>query len=175
MEFKNLSTKQLITYISDDHLKTSHGEIEVFRATLKWFEANQSTAGAVYSSSDLADLMKFIRFALIPSDLLLDEVLKNILISENPQVMEMVTEALRFHNKLFSQPLQEGNQYQPRGEQMLDVILSTVRNTGLSLRVNETEMFMIRGTGSRPFHTYYSEHALPMKFIPGSLSVVTAE
>ena len=112
VEFKNLSMKQLITYISDDHLKTSHGEIEVFRATLKWFEANQSTGGAVYSSSDLADLMKFIRFALIPSHLLLDEVLKNILISENPQVMEMVTEALRFHNKLFSQPLQEGNQYQ---------------------------------------------------------------
>ena len=56
---------------------------------------------------------------------------------------------------------------------MLAVILSTVRNTGPSLRVNETEMFMIRGTGSRPFHTYYSEHALPMKFIPGSLSVVT--
>ena len=40
-EFTNLSKPQLSNYISDDRLKTTHGEIEVFRATLKWFQANR--------------------------------------------------------------------------------------------------------------------------------------
>ena len=116
-EFNTLSKEQLATYISGDRLKTSHGEIEVYRATLKWFKANRSEDGAVGDSSDLADLMKHIRFPLIPTDLLLDEIQTCRLISENSQVMKMVAEALRFQSaeNLYSQPLKEEKQFQPKG------------------------------------------------------------
>ena len=97
-------------------MKTSDGEIDVFRATLKWFETNRNTTGVGFESSDLADLMQHVRFPLIASDLLLGEILTCSLISENPQVMKMVTEALQFHStdKVFLQPLQEGKQFQPQ-------------------------------------------------------------
>ena len=42
IEFKNISKQQLCSYLSNDQLKAGTGEIEVFRATLEWFEANRS-------------------------------------------------------------------------------------------------------------------------------------
>ena len=38
-EFTDISKEQLLTYLSDDRLNVRNGEIEVFRAALKWFEA----------------------------------------------------------------------------------------------------------------------------------------
>ena len=175
MEFKNISKKQLCTYISEDRLKTSHGEIDVFRATLKWFEANRNTTGAWCNSSDLADLMQHVRFPLIASDLLLGEILTCRLISENPQLMRMVTEALQFHSddNIFLQPLKEGKQFKPRGEKMLALINSTFKLVGQSLTINETKLHLIRGTGNRSFNTHYFEQAIPTTLIPRSLSVAT--
>ena len=169
MEFTYLSKEQLCTYVSDDHLKTAHGEIEVFRATLKWFEANRSANTGV-----LAELMQHVRFPLIPSDLLLDEVLTNGLISENSQVMMMVREALRFHSteNLYSQPLKEGKHFQPRGEQNLVLIQNVSRNTESDM-VRETRMHMLNTAGDEPFRTQISEHVLPRRLYRGSTFVVT--
>ena len=129
--FTNISKEQLCTYLSEESLKTSNGEIDVFRATLKWFEANQGAHTSDYSS-DLADLMQYVRFPLISTDLLLDEVQTCQLISENSKVMRMVAEALRFQSagNIYSQPLKEGKLFQPRGEQKLALIRSTSRNAG---------------------------------------------
>ena len=169
MEFTNLSKEQRCTYISDDRLKTSHGEIEVFRATLKWFEANRGANTGVP-----VELMQHVRFPLIPSNILLDEVLTNGLISENPQVMRMVKEALRFHSteNLYSQPLKEGKHFQQRGERNLLLIQNVSRNTE-SGWVRETKMHMLNTTGDEPFRTQSSEQVLPRRLYNDSTFVVT--
>ena len=56
VEFARLSKEQLCSYLSDDHLKARSGEIEVYRATLKWYEANCS-ADIGDGSCFLAELM----------------------------------------------------------------------------------------------------------------------
>ena len=174
-EFTNLSKQKLCCYLSDDQLKVNHGEIEVFRTALKWFEANRSVEGTSDNSTDVVDLMQHVRFPLIPGNILLDEVLTNKLISENTQVMRMVREGLWFHSNdnIFLQPLQEGKQFQPRGEEMLALVRSTGRRTGQSYTVGKTELHMIRGTDSMPFHARYSHQVLPMKLLLGSVSLVT--
>ena len=168
-EFTNLSKQKLCWYLSDDQLNVRNGEIEVFRTVLKWFEANRNVDGTGDSSNYLNNLMQHVRFPLIPMDLLLDEVQTNGLISENQQMMRMAKEALRFHSSdnMFLQPLQEGKQFQPRGEKMLVYVYSAASCTG------QAKLFVIRGTNSRPFHAQFSEQALPVKFLPLSLSVVT--
>ena len=175
-EFTNLSKQKLCSYLSVDQVKVHHGEIEVFRAILKWLEAKRSVEGAADNSTDLVDLVQHVRFPLIPSDLLLDEVLTNGWISQNPQVMRMVRKGLWFHSNdnIFLQPLQEGKQFQPRGEEMLALIKSIGRRTGQqSISIDETELHMIRGTDGMPFHAQYSQQALPMKLFPGIVSLVT--
>ena len=74
-EFTKLSREKLCSYLSDDQLKVHKGEKEVFRATLKWYQANQND-----NTDVLAELMQHVRFPLIPSDLLVDEILTNLLL-----------------------------------------------------------------------------------------------
>ena len=152
-EFTDISKEQLLTYLSDDRLNVRNGEIDVFMATIKWFEANQTEEAAGADSSDLADLMQHVRFPQIPSDTLLDEIITCKLISENPDVMTMVTEALKFHtpDRVFLQPLQEGKQFQPRGEQMLALIHSTGPLAIQSSTVGETKLHMLNKSDHNPF------------------------
>ena len=174
IEFKNITKQQLCSYLSNDQLKAGSGEIEVFRATLEWFEANRSAKEAG-DETDLADLMQYVRFPLIPSYSLLNEIMTSQIISKNPEVMRMVSGALLFHSndKVFLQPLQEGKYFQPRGEQMLALIHSTSRRAGQSYTTDDTKLHMIRGTGDNPFHTEVSQQVLPMTLHPLSLCVVT--
>ena len=176
-EFTNVSIQKLCSYLSDDQLKAHNGEIEVFRATLKWFVANRSVERGGDNSTDLVDLMQHVRFPLIPSDILLHEVLTNSLISENPQVMMMVTEALRFHSNdnIFLQPLQEGKRFQPRGEEMLALIKCTSKRTvgQQYLSIDETKIHMVKGTDTTPFHSKFYDQALTVKLMPGSISSMT--
>ena len=174
VEFTSITKEQLCSYLSDNQLKAGNGEIEVFRASLRWIKAN----GTKRFSGDctyLAQLMQYVRFPLIPSDLLLDKVLTNSLISENPQMKGMVEEALKFHNddNTFLQPLQEGKQFQPRGEQMLALIQSTGRCENHSLEVDKTKLHLIRGTGDAPFHSQFFEQELPITLCPHSLALAT--
>ena len=163
-EFTNLSKEQLCYYISDDRLKTPHGEMEVYRATIKWFEANRSAEGTGDDSSDLADLMQHVRFPLIQSDLILEEIQHFRLISENPPVSKMVTEALQFHTKLFVQPLREGKQFQPRGDKILALIQSTEV---------QTKMHMISVKGSKRFVNQLTEQEIDVNLKPSSICLLT--
>ena len=174
-KFTDISKEQLCTYLSDDRLKTSNGEIDVYRATLKWFEAYRSVKGSDKDSSDLADLMQYVRFPLIPNDTLSDEILTNGLILNNAQVMKMIREALQFHSNdnVFLQPLQEGKQLKPRGEKMLALIDSTYKLEGQCFTAVKTKLHMIKEMGDKPFQTQFSEQALAVALRPGSLYVVT--
>ena len=172
-KFADISKEQLCNYLSDDRLKTSHGEIDVYRATLKWFEANQIVKGSDKDSSDLADLMQHVRFPLIPNDTLLEEVLNNGLILNNAQVMNMVKEAIQFHGNLFAQPLQEGKQFKPRGQKMLALIKSLGRYEGPSITAIKTKLYMINGTDSKPFQTQFTEQVVTVGLCPTSLSLIS--
>ena len=173
VEFKNLSKELLCTYLSKNKLKTSHGEIVVYRAALRWYEANYSTKNNDHSSG-LAGLMQHVRFPLIPSKLLLDEILTCPLITANSEVMRMVTEALQFQSNddIFLQPLQKGKQFQPRGEKMLALIQSTFKCEGQSFTSVKTKLYMIKEFDGKPFQTQFSEQALAIALCPGSLSLV---
>ena len=177
-EYKNLSKEQLCNYLSEDLLKTCNGEIDVYRATLKWFEANRGDKGSDKDSPDLVDLMQHVRFPLIPNDTLLEEVLTNGLILSNAKMINMVREAIQFHGNLFAQPLQEGKQFQARVEEMLALVYSKGRRVEQSYEIDETKLHMIRVTGSRPFQNEFSEQEFPiapfpMTVLPRSLSVLT--
>ena len=175
-KFLDISREQFCSYISDDRLRASKGEIEVYKATLRWFEANQS-ADAKFDedSSDLVDLMSNVRFPLISIDSLLDEVLGSQLVYENSRIMKMVTEALRFHSNdyIYSQALQEGKQFQPRGEQKLVLIPCGTRDAGYSVKEKDTKLHMFNITDTDPFPSLYSTHSLPMAFVFRSVSVTT--
>ena len=88
--------------------------------------------------------------------------------------MRMVTDALKFHSveNLYSQPLKEGKQFQPRGELRLVVVSTTQRNTGPN-EIREAMMHMLNTTGDETFHTLISEQVLPRAFYSRSISVVT--
>ena len=146
----------------------------MYRAALKWYEANYSAKTGDYSA-DLADLMQHVRFPLIPSNLLLNEILTCRSISENPQVMRMVTEALQFQSNenIFLQPLQKGKQFQPRGEKMLALIQSTFRCEGQSFTTVKTKLHIIKEMDGKPFQTQFSEQALAIAMCHGSISLVT--
>ena len=136
--------------------------------------ANQSVDTKIdEDSTDLADLLKHVRFPLIPSDTLLDEVLSSRLIYENSRIMKMVREALRFHSndKLFSQPLQESRQFHPRGEQKLVLIPCGTRDAGYSVKERDTKLHMFNITDTDPFPSLYTTHSLPMAFVFRSISV----
>ena len=169
--FENLSKEKLSTYMSEECLKTEKGEIEVFRAALKWYEASRNEG----DSSDLVDLMQHIRFPLIPSNLLLNEILACRLISENPEVMKMATEALQFQSSdnIFLQPLPEGKQFRPRGEKMLALIDSKYKLEGQRFVEVETKLRMIKDFDNRSFQTQFSKQPLTTAFHPGGIYVVT--
>ena len=172
--FLDISRAQFCSYISDDRLRARNGEIQVYKATLRWFEANQCADTKIDEDSfDLADLMKHVRFPLISSDSLLDEVLSSRLIYENSRIMKMVREALRFHSndKLFSQPLQEGRQFHPRGEQKLVLIPCGTRDAGYSVKEKDTKLHLFNISDTDPFPSLYTTHSLPMAFVFRSISV----
>ena len=174
-KFTDISKEQLCNYLSDDRLKTCNGEIDVYRATLKWFETNGSVKGSDKDSSDLADLVQHVRFPLISNGTLSEEILNNELILSNAQVKKMIREALQFqsNDNVFLQPLQEGKRFEPRGEKMLALIKSLRRYEGQSITGVKTKLHMINGTDSKPFQTQFSEQALTVALCPSSISVIT--
>ena len=174
-KFTDISKEQLCNYLSDDQLKTSHGEMEVYRATVKWFEANRSAKGSDKDSSDLVDLVQHVRFPMIPNENLSDEILTNELILNNAEVMKMIREALQFlsNDNIFLQPLQEGKQFEPRGKKMLALIQSTFRCEGQSMTAVKTKLHMFNFTESKPFQTQFCEETLTVALCPSSLSVIS--
>ena len=102
-EFCKLPQDKLARYLADDLLKVSNGEIEVFRAVVKWLEHN-----AIGDLETRTKLLKLVRFPLISAYILLDEVLQASLIEENRECKKLVTEALRFYTNVYTQQLQKG-------------------------------------------------------------------
>ena len=103
--------KDFVCYFLGNNLLKAQEEIDVFRGAKSWIEEDESRIGF------LRCLMECVRFPLIPSDLLKDEVLGWHKLYKEPQCAGMVTEALCFHGEPLSQPLYKGKQFIARGIQ----------------------------------------------------------
>ena len=124
--FKELCMDKVCQYMSNDKLRLPNGEIEVYRTAMRWLEHNVETVNSKDNVSSVEpkygscfEILQFVRFPCIPSDLLIDEVLDNPIINRNEPCKQLVKEALRFHSNTFAQPLMDGPQFRPRGEEKL--------------------------------------------------------
>ena len=124
-------------------------------------------------SVDMGEIMKHVKFPRIPSDLLIDEVLP--LVYTNKQSRTLVTEALRFHSHVFTQPLQTGHQYNPRGEYRLLLIPSGIKLklNGYTVKDKDTQLYFLSATNEMPFSRLMSARAYPFPFALRSMTMVT--
>ena len=184
-DFSKISREALCKYMSSDALKVPNGEIEVFKAAVGWLENNltKEATEAQYAepdeesmqateSIDITDVIKHVRFPLIPADILLDEALQVPFIYENKPCRNLVTEALRFHSHPFTQPLQDGQQYQPRGEQKLVIIPCGTRHNGYVVQETETQLHVLDITQGEDSVVEDDARDLPISFAFRSMAVV---
>ena len=108
--FLDLSRKSICRYLSDDELMINGQELEVFKYAKQWLEAEPSR------SEETLAVMQNVRFPRLSVDTLMDKVLKDPIIDNNTGCRNLVLEALRYHTNFYTQPLQNGYQYKPRGE-----------------------------------------------------------
>ena len=169
-EFNKLTLEKLTRYLEDDLLKVSNGEIEVFRAVVRWLEQND-----LGDLETLTELIKLVRFPQIPADVLIDEVLQVPVIEDNRECRKLVIEALRFHTNVHAQPLQEDLSCRPRGHKNLLIITNGTREQGsYAVQQHEIELHVMElpreGT---PLCSEIMFNKVPLSFAYRSLGVVT--
>ena len=120
--FLELSRESICRYLSDDELTINGQELEVFECAKRWLEAEPNT------SEETLTVMQNVRFPRFSVDTLMDMVLKDPIIDSNIGCRNLVLEALRYHTNIYTQPLQNGYQYKPRGELGLLLITPGRRN-----------------------------------------------
>ena len=135
-EFHRLPKDVVCFFLSSDFLKLSRGEIQVFRAARSWIEEGESRIGFI------RDLMKCVRFPMIPNELLKEEVLGWHKLYKEPGCASMVTEALYYHAEKYSQPLYTGKQFSTRGMPGIAVIHAGFRGEGFSVETTSTDVFL---------------------------------
>ena len=184
-DFCKISRDTLCKYISDDRLKVLEGEIVAFRAATIWLEHNLTAQKDLEteftvpdeesedSTDDIMEVMSHVRFPHIPADVLIDEVMQVPLVYENRACRNLVTEALRFHSHPFTQPLQTGPQYRPRGEQRLILVSCGTRHNGYVVQETETGLHILNISDEESTVTEDSVTDFPLSFAFRSMSVVT--
>ena len=132
---------------------------------VKWLEISETPG-------DIMDVMKYVRFPQITADILIDEVLKVPMIYKNNDCRELVLEALRFHTNVFAQPLQEGIQYKPRGEEKMFLISGGIRDETFAVMNTKTKMYGINLEKRNDLKDIDHESEIPSAFALRSLSAV---
>lgn len=149
-------------YISIDRFKLPSEEIEVFRAVSNWIK--QAWFKNDTDSLSIFETLKFVRFPFIPHDILMDEVLKAPLVYESQHYRSLVIQAIKCHGDSFIQPLQEGQQYAPRGESKLVLIPCGKRDSGYLVKDTETKMHVVGDTEDGPFAKEDEVRTFPFSF-----------
>ena len=121
-DFLVLSKESICRYLSDEELMINGQELEVFKCAKRWLEAEPNR------SEETLAVMQNVRFPRLSVDTLMDKVLKDPIIDGNTGCRNLVLEALRYHTNIYTQPLQNGYQYRPRGELGLLLITPGRRN-----------------------------------------------
>ena len=170
-EFNEISKERLCSYLADDRIRLSNGEIEVFRAAVKWIENNSTD-----TEKEVTSILKHVRFPQIPVDLLLNDIIHHCLVEQNEECKSMAKEAVKFHCNIFTQPLQFGEQYNSRGEQQLLLIPSVKTRDGFLYNVQETESKMhFLKINESELLVEDKMKVCPMSFAVRSLSLVERE
>ncbi len=110
-DFLTISKDALCKYLSDPTLYINNAEINVFRAAKEWIEKDLGER-----IEFLLDVMKTVRFHMIASDLLTEEISNVPFVEESKDCRGLILKALSYQNKVHAQPLQDTNQFQTRGE-----------------------------------------------------------
>ena len=116
----------LCEYISDQNLNTAFHEIEVFRFAKKWIEHK-----GLVDTKWISEIMKHVRYNLIPEDILVSEVSCDKVMSHIDECEYMVHKALAFHNHIKAQPFKTKG-HQARGTPGIYVISNAPRTHGFN-------------------------------------------
>ncbi len=108
--FADISKEALCRYLSSDFLKTEMEEYTVYKAAKKWITKNKITDNAI-----VFDIMKNVRFALIPPITLSEQVTADDMIDDNKDCRKLVSEAMKYHVDVHNQPFYKENMNKPRG------------------------------------------------------------
>ncbi len=134
--FYEITQKSLCWYLSSNFLRTNNREVDVYNVAKKWLQANKITDSKV-----VYDVMKHVRFGLMPpstvSEMMYDEI-----IIENKECRKILLEATKYHNEVFKQPFYAGNLNKPRGAEGLVVIPNGVRDTGFDVKGKGEDLHM---------------------------------
>ncbi len=109
--FGNVSQEALCHYMMSDFLKTGMEEFAVYRAAKNWILKNNITDKTV-----ICDIMRNIRFALIPPITLSENILLDDIVDGNLGIFGAVDEAMKYHADVHNQPFYVGNLNKPRGK-----------------------------------------------------------
>ncbi len=115
-QFLEISQASMCRYLSSDHLRTDFEEYEVYKVAKKWLEHNK-----IEDKKTVFEMMKNIRFALIASTELSQEIIYDDII-QFKDCQKLVSEAITYHMNLYQQPLYQGSLNQPRGKTGLILI-----------------------------------------------------
>ncbi len=160
--FAEVSQQALCRYLSSDVLKTGMDELSVYKAAQKWIVKNKINDQAVIS-----EMMRNVRFALIPPVILSEQVSTDELIDENRDCRRLVGEAMKYHGDVYSQPFYDGSLNNPRGKQGMVVVPNGMRQgTGYAASNNGSIDFLPVPT----FAPAKQSKSLDMSIVFGSMS-----
>ncbi len=123
--FTKISQQALCRYISSDTLKTGMDELAVYQAAKTWINKNK-----IEDSVTIFDIMKNVRFALIPLDPLSMKVSVDDIIDDHKECRRLVGEAMKYHGDVYKQPFYDVDLNKPRGKNGLLVIPNIKRAGG---------------------------------------------
>ena len=115
--FTEISQQALCRYLASDNLKTGMDELIVYQAAKTWIKKNKIT-----DSKSIVDIMKNVRFALVPLDPLSMQITIDYLIDDYKDCRRLVGEAMKYHGDVYIQPFYDGNLNKPRGKNGLLVV-----------------------------------------------------
>ena len=163
-EFLEISKEALCAYLDDDMLNIKN-EMEAFRAAQIWIEHDKERERCS------AEIMRSIRLACIPSEIVNSEIRKIPFIQQNHECLDLLFETLNYQSNIYVQPMYTGSINKPRGRPSLVVIEAGDTVFGkYAVNNYETTMWNI------PMDNIHDEPAfieVPSTFAYDSVSLVT--
>lgn len=133
-EFLSLSYDGLISLISDNQLNVTDEEV-VYDAVIRWIKHDFKSREIHFST-----LLSHVRLPLIERNFLINEILKEPLISENNQAKDLVIEAMKYHLSLENRT-NESTRTQQRKPNSLYKYIFAIGGGSLFTTHNECEFF----------------------------------
>ncbi len=122
-DFLTIEKDALCSYLDHKDFRISE-EIEAFRAVRVWIEHDPQRL------KHCEEIMQCIRLAFIPSSALVDEVSKACFMQQDKACVKLLSEAMEYHNNIYTQPVYKGTINRPRKSASLFIIEEVCQNQG---------------------------------------------